>query len=203
MSVFSFISFPRKVDTSCLKSRVDKSKHFLLGDIKGTEIENQVLDVFRQRSTKDIPITLEDLRNLPDEVGVYLGDISDYHGISILDQCGATFNDVFANPFIYDFYGEFTNYNHRSNTDSDFIRRLKEGVYDNDTLCRQQLCDVVQANLKPNEFIELYADWIDDNNSFNFGPPEYHTVIDAEQILTSELLGNDNTGIKIEIRRTK
>jgi len=41
MSLFSYISFPRQVDTSCLKRKFDESKSFTIGEIRGTELEVQ------------------------------------------------------------------------------------------------------------------------------------------------------------------
>ena len=184
MSAFSYISFPREVDTSCLISRIDESKYFLFGDIRGTETEKQVLDVFRERSPKDANISLETLRNMPDEISVYLGDECDFHGISIFDDnSGATFNDIFTNQFIYGFTADFQNAN------------------DNSKICRQDLYNIIQTNINPNEIAEIYTDWVDHRNIFNFGPPEKVVVIDAEQILASDLLDTEFR-VKIEIRRT-
>ena len=208
MSAFSYISFPREVDKSCLISRVDESKCFLLGEIRGTEIEKQYLDVLRERTSKDIQVTLETISILPDNMIVYLGDESDFHGISISAGHSATFNDVFTNQFIYAFMAIFKNNNDNNNyidTDSDSWRRIQKDWNDNDKICRQQLYDIVQANIKPNEIVEIYTDWVDNRNIYNFGPPAEVAMIDAEQILSLESLSKNNfcSGIKIEIRRNE
>ena len=208
MSAFSYISFPREVDTSCLISRVDESKYFLIGDIRGTEIEQQCLEVFIERSSGEIPVSLDVFRNLPDEGSIYLGDMSDFHGISILDCHGATFNDVFTNQFIYSFMATFKNNDNNNflvDIDSEFFRRLEKDMNDNDKICRQQLYDIIQANINQDEIVEIYTDWVDNRNNFNFGPPEEAVIIDAEQIFSLESLANNNfcSGTKIVIRRTK
>ena len=217
MSAFSYISFPREVDKSCLISKFNESKHFLVGEIRGTEIEKQYLDVLRERSPH-MNVSLESIRQLPDNMSVYLGDESDFHGITINDKYGATFNGVFTNQFIYSFTAGFKpNYDRlsprpniihdgMSEADKAFLQQMKKNMSDNDTLCRQQLYEIVILNIKSNEIVEIYTDWVDNRNIFDFGPPEDVIMLDAEQILSSELLGTvmpHNKGFKIEIHRPK
>ena len=158
MSAFSYISFPRKVDKSCLISRVDES---------------------------------------------------DLRGILISDSHGAVFNDVndvFTNQFIYDFIASFKNNNDNNsylNIDSDEWRNLEKYWNEEDEICRQQLYEIVQTNIEPNEIVEIYTHWVDNGNNYNFGPPAEAVIIDAEQILSVESLANNHfcSGTKIEIRR--
>lgn len=86
MSMFAYISFPRKVDKSCLKSKIDPSLMFTVGELRGTAWES----IYGQ---------------LPDDMTVYLGNNDDFNEISIHDRGVAEFNNVFKNQFIYGFGG--------------------------------------------------------------------------------------------------
>ena len=92
MSSFSYIAFPREVDKSCLHSKFDESKAFTIGEIRGTELEKQY-----GYSTE----------GLPDNLRVYLGDWFDFHGVKIFERGEVSFNDVFANPYIYGIQATF------------------------------------------------------------------------------------------------
>lgn len=83
MSLFSFIAFPREVDTSCLNSMYDKSKCVKVKDLKGTKWE-------------------KDYVGLPDYADVYLGNIEDLHELQLYDKHPAvSFKKIFTNQFIY------------------------------------------------------------------------------------------------------
>lgn len=191
MSLLTYISFPREVDTSCLISRIDKSKSFNVGKIRGTELEKQIKI---------------DIGKLPDEFNIYVGDTSDWNGLALSGKGveTLTFNNVFANQYIYWLYSHCTPFRAYYNGDeSDLsedalkvIRNVKENV----AVCRQQLYDTVQLNIKPDEIVEIYSEWA--NHKSIYGPPVEERIIDAEQIFSSESL-NLLERVKIVIQRVK
>ena len=172
------------MDKSCLKSKYDKSKSFTIKEIRGTELEKQFKG---------------DITNLPDDMSVYLGDWSDLHGLTIHDKGIATFDDVFTNQFIYCFGSPFA-HPFKLFDEKNFIRSKE--YKDNATLCRQQLYDLVYFNTRPNEVVEIYAEWIKQKNIYDFGPPEETIKLNINQILTSELLDTKEK-IKIEIHNMR
>ena len=190
MSLFSYISFPRGVDTSCLKSRVDKSKIFTVGELR----KNKKLSKADEQ--------------LPDNVAIYLGDFNDLYELSVFDNKKAKFKNVFKNPFIYELEARFNiEINEpESGIDTtgmeDFIKKLDKDIAEHIVRCRQQLYDLVQFNTKPGEIVEIYADWADNRNIFKFGPPRETRIINSEQILESELLDTQEK-LKIEICNNK
>jgi len=147
--------------------------------------------------------------NLPDELNVYFGDMSDLHGIEIFEDQTATFDDAFHNAHIYGFQATFdfgdlekstqesleiyhnTDIDNARQTEAeflDFIRGIIKEKNDAATLCWQQLYDIIQLNIKPKESIEICSWWVDNRNIFNFGMPKEKKVIDAEKIYISESL---------------
>jgi len=202
MSSFSYIAFPREVDTSILKSKFDKSKTRTVGEIRGTELGRQY-------------------ENLPDDMNVYLGDWNDFHGLQIFDRGDVSFNSVFTNKYIYGLQAVFklldaeeflsaskkiyetTNDNPEYSEDEHmaFSQGMIKDNKDNVTICRQQLYDIVQHNIKIGEVVEIYTDWVDSRNIFNFGPPAEIKEMDIKQISTSELLDLQEN-VMLEIRRT-
>jgi len=130
-------------------------------------------------------------------------------GIDIFDEHNAIFKNVFTNQHIYAFLGNFRLDSHinvdiypMDETIRDYARRIKTRHIDDAVICRRQLYDIVQLNIKPNEIVELYSALVDNRNSFEFGPPEEERRIDAEQIMRSNLL-DVQENVKIEIYRTK
>ena len=207
MSLFSYIAFPRPVDTSCIESKFDESKSYTIGDIRGTELEEQWEKQFGGS-----------LEGLPDNLSVYFGDWwSDFHGISIHDK-HEDFNNIFTNRFIYGFEGEFQlldeervmeGYRERQgcfpeNEESaetlDHLNKMIKSNKENVAICKKQLYDVVMLNINPNESVEIYSDWADNRNIFDFDSPEKEIVIDAESVSSSELI-DMQPGTKIVITR--
>ena len=211
MSLFSYIAFPREVDTSCLISNVDESKKVTVGELKGTELECLY-------------------QGLPDEMPVYLGDSSDFWGVQIFELDFASFNGVFKNDFVYCLDADFTFRDLKEAIDSGmksfhYCKGMKalyylteadkwteeecmEGIIKgyNDTkkrvtLCRQQLYDVVQRNMHPGETVEIYSVWVH-GDECNFGPPVGIKSIYVEQIPISESLDLEDN-VKLEIHRSK
>ena len=206
MSLFTYISFPRQVDKSCLISKIDKSKIFTVFEIRGTELEKQ-LDY--------------SLDGLPDELGVYLGDEDDFQGTEICDNEEASFINVFNNRFIYcleaefklidaekhitDYMSFFSEYiaDNGDASESEYMEYLHNSVKrdkDNVALCRKQLKELVLLNIQPNEMVEMYSEWISENISV-MGPPQETVILETSEILTSDLLRNENKR-KIEIQHT-
>lgn len=205
MSLFSYISFPRQVDTSCLQSKFDKSKAFTVAEIRGTELDNGNLDDF------------------PDGALVYLGDIfTDFQGMSIFDNQDASFTDVFTNKFIYSFQATFELLDaekyieecmrifHDDDIDNgdmseadhmSFVYGMIQNNKDDVAICRKQLYELIQVNTYPNEIIEIYSEFVDHIN-FNLGPAKEKIILDLSQVLTSELLQTEDK-IKIEIYHTE
>jgi len=184
MSYASYIAFPREADISCVESKYDESKKVTVGEIRGTKLEKE----WEEKYGKGI------LDNDPNELSYYLGDMSDFYGITIarLYEDGL-FDNIFANPFVYDFSGAFQL--------PDDITKMIESSESNAVVCRKQLYDIVILNLKSNEIIEIYTEWLDVNLDES-APPEKVIEIDAKEILTSKLLDlTDKT--KIVIRRTE
>ena len=209
MSLYSYISFPRPVDTSCLVSKFDKAKAFKVGDLRGTELEKQI----------DGGISSQ----LPDNVTVYLGDMTDLWGINIFDKHTESFDTVFNNKFIYRLEGDFDfgdteklieqsmeiyhNSSEEENggqTEEEFMEFSVKLANDKKccaTLCRQQLNDIVVLNAKPGESIEIYSIWTGNESSDTYGPPTEVKKITNEEVATTELL-NLQENVKIEIIRT-
>lgn len=201
MSMFSYISFPVKVDKNCLKSSFDKSKAFTVAELKKTALANQ----FEQN-----------LKRLPDELNVYLGDFSDLQGISIFDTDGESFNNVFENKYVYCFeasfktakkhnsriYGRVYEQKEKQSQQDAFIAKIFGNAQDHDMLCRKQLYDIIQLNLRIGEKIEIYSEHISGMIcSHDFGPFEQKIILESKQILISEQLRLEDK-VKIEIVRT-
>jgi hypothetical protein len=207
MSLFSYIAFPRPVDKSCLKSAFDKSKAFTVGEIRGTDLEKQ------------IPGGISD--QLPDNVNVYLGDMSDFWGMNIFDKRDESFQNTFKNEFIYcleadfnfgsqdefirqsmEIYRNSAKEERGGQTEAEFMefaRQIADDKKARAALCRQQLYDIFQLNVKPNESIEIYSVWLGENSGA-FAPPTEIRVIDITQVLSSDLLDLQEY-VKLEISR--
>ncbi|MDR0569598.1 MAG: hypothetical protein LBG71_00020 [Clostridiales Family XIII bacterium] len=154
MSLFSYIAFPRPVDKSCLTSRFDKSKAFTVGELRGTDFERQING---------------GLNGLPDCVNVYLGDMSDFWGMNILDKHTESFQNTFKNEFIYrleadfgfgnpdEYFKECEEIYRRCGEDErggqseaefmEFARKTFNHIQGNVALCRRQLYDIFQLNI--------------------------------------------------------
>ena len=204
MSLFSYIAFPREVDTSCLHSKFDKSKAYTVGEIRGAELEQQFNG---------------NINDLPDDLNVYMGDWSDFHGIHVFDRGSASFDAVFANKHIYSFQAtlrlideaSFSAESHRIYMEDDdpdmneeeflsFSHSLIKENRNDVAICRQQLYDIVLCNVKAGEAVEIYSDWVDHRNIFSFGPPKTRIRLEVEDVLTSEQLDLQENTV-IEIRR--
>lgn len=205
MSFFSYISFPRQVDTSCLTSGFDKSKAFTIAEIRGTDLDNG------------------NLNNFPDDAKVYMGDVfTDSQGIQIFENVEASFTDVFKNRFIYSFLAtlelldaekyikDCRSYLLDDNIDGssiseeefiDFTTKMIEYNKDSVALCRKQLYDIIRINTCPNEIVEIYTEYSSGFN-FNFGPVKDKNILNLQQILTSDLLRIEDK-LKIEIHNEK
>ncbi|MDR3277273.1 MAG: hypothetical protein LBT12_00745, partial [Oscillospiraceae bacterium] len=164
MSFFSYISFPRKADTSCLSNKLDKSKVFTVAEIRGTGLDNGSLDA------------------LPDGANVYLGDlVTDSQGIRVFDNRGASFIDVFTNRFIYCLEAAFElldvekyieacmkiiyddepdNGNMNEEDHMNFVYGMIEHNKADVAICRKQLYELVQINTNPDETVEIYTEWV-------------------------------------------
>jgi hypothetical protein len=75
----------------------------------------------------------------------------------------------------------------------------RNAVY-NVAVCKQQLYDLVQLNIKPGEIVEIYSQWCHGRRILDGLPVEYR-AIDAEEILTSEWLNLEDK-VMVEIHRT-
>ena len=204
MSLFSYIAFPRQVDISCLKSKFDKTKVFTIAEIRGAEVGTQIKS---------------DLSELPDGLHVYLGDLlNDAQGTQIYENREASFDAVFTNQFVYSFQATFElldaeryleecisyfnddvidNGDMRESDYIDFAHSMIKYNRDTVAVCRKQLHELIQINTHLNEFIEIYSEYVDHIN-FNLGPPKGITTLHLSQVLTSELLRNEDN-LKIEI----
>ena len=192
MSFFSYISFPREIDTSCFKSTFDKPPAFTLVQIKDTE-------------TKKI---------------LFTDGFIDCGGILIYDDDNrASFTDVFINKFIYSFEGgEFELIDAKkyisdrindnvviSKEDLDYLNNMIKIKNDNAIMCRKQLYDFIKTNTCPNEIVEIYTEFVS-HVDFDLGPPKEKIILSLNQVLTSELLyikDRDEDKLKIEIHNTE
>jgi len=177
MSMFSFISFPRKVDKTCLKSIVDTSKLLTVKDLKGTEHESSYL-------------------GLPEKQRVYLGDSRDFDELRVFEKySGFTFEKEFENEFVYEMQGLLGVYQPafdaateklglsmeeiffyaslgREDLFSDHAnpkrnnkfpewegikKTLEESLLWGSIRCTKQLHDVIWHNTVPGEFVEIYS----------------------------------------------
>lgn len=206
MSLFSYISFPRPVDKSCLTSKFDKSKAFKVGEIRGTELEKQIKGGLS--------------RLLSDNVTVYLGNETDFWGMNIFDKHIESFDAVFNNEFIYRLEADFEfgdteklikqcmEIYHSSSedekggqTEAEFMEEAVKLAYDKKhraALCRQQLSDIVVLNAESGECIEIFSVWLGNDIIDIFGPPAEVRRIRIEEVATSELL-NLQENVKFEI----
>jgi len=212
MTLYSFITFPRVADTSCLKSMVDMPKMFQVKDLKGTEWE-------------------KDCVGTPDDAYVYLGDSSDFDELQIGDSDPRhTFVEVFENQYVYSMTAQFNVYTPDAETNDMDIERTLEAILEYGGIrmtkdeylkqrdeswivakkesekhvarCRSQLYDLVKLNTSPGETMEIYSVWINKPGIFEFGPPTETRVIDVAEVLTSDLLDEED-GLRTEIRNAK
>ena len=229
MSLFSYISFPREFDRSYLINNFDSSKSFLLGEVRGTELEKKYLDMAVKNISEDtiLPVPIEQLPMLieetlkyePDDTWIYLGDnaqLTDLaFGISINRSGRTDFNNVFTNKFVYDFLASLgldkrntyleSRINNMSEEERNDWYRIEKDMRNRTVHHRKQLYDIVKLNIKPGEFLEIYSIYvnqIDGKDVFDFGVPAEVRRINAEEILTSELLDCERN-LKIVIDRTK
>ena len=217
MSLFSFIAFPREVDTSCLKSRIDDSKRVKAKDLKGTKWENDYIGV-------------------PDDANIYLGDMSDFDELQIgeKDSWISKYEKAFDNPFIYSMGAEFKEYIYETVggldkmlTDSGMsieeftahikeladmsvdefvveIKRLENARTEKSnieyvTRCRKQLYDLVKFNTEPGETVEIYSYLVSSSCLVQLRAPKEIIRLNVEEVLTSKLLYLLDR-LKIEIR---
>ena len=206
MSLLSFISFPREVDTSCIKSKIDKSKIVKVKDLKGTEWE-------------------KDYIGLPDNIEVYIGSESDSHELQVYEKhLTVSFKKVFNNQYIYSINALFTKLEFVEPAGSidkilDEIEkydgvRMSEEVYKKQSQkyhreieqeiiihiahCRKQLYDLVKYNTNTGEIVEIFSGWVRTSDPVKLGPPKETRILDIEEVLISELL-DLQSNLKIEI----
>ena len=228
MSLFSYISFPREIDRSCLISHFDNSKSFLLNEIRGTELEKQYLSILVKNITTNIipPVPIEQLYSLleenikhqPDDTWIYLGDSIEstdlYSGISINSTSQIMPDNIFTNRFIYDLLASFKidkqnvyfeSCNNINEEDKNNWYYTEKTMIDRAIYHRKQLYDIVKSNIKFNEFVEIYSIYVHQINGediFNFDLPTEIRQINVEEILTSKLLDFDSN-LKTIIYRNK
>jgi hypothetical protein len=186
MSLFSYISFPREVDTSILSSKFDPQKAYRVGDIKGRE--------------KEFGISI-DMSRLPDDLMTYTGPWSDFNGISISENLeGSTFKGCFKNEYIYKFGGELSYTGDPSLWDdtSEFVVDMMKNTLENIEISRKQLHDLLVHNLSQGEFVEIYSEYVS-HTDFDLGPHENEEIFFVDEILTSEKLATIDK-LRIEIR---
>lgn len=226
MSLYSFIAFPREVNTRCLKSRIDKSKIFKVKDLKGTEWAVNYI-------------------GLPDDEIVYIGDLSDLDELQIYERSSTMLlENVFINQFIYSMNAIFKinkfdildliDINKRAETagmnvdeyiktfekdtgisiDEDiaqikyylkqsegYIKEVEQKNINYVARCRQQLYELVKFNTIPGEVVEIFSGLVCSPNPIKFDLPIEKRVINLEEVLTSELIDMQDK-LKIEIRNT-
>ena len=218
MSEHSWITFPRKIDQSCLRSMVDKSKIIKVKDIE----------------------TRHDIPDLPDNVIIYRGDSSDLKELGALElKFQITFKNTFVNPFIYELYGEFSwhriteletilgkiglskedlfyysslgryDLTGRSRVNEYYLREeAKRKLEENDcgelwlvARHRKQLYDLIKYNTISGDVVEIYTEFAKDHYKRKFGPPKETALLNVEEVLTSNsLIQRDRQ--KLEIRNT-
>ena len=215
MSLFSYIAFPRKVDTSCLKSMVDRSKELKVKDTKGTQWESWY-------------------SSLPEDIAVYVGDPRDFWELQVWEKDSREmFIGVFENNNIYAMNARLGIYppnldavikksryskeellyyaslgkrevSGNSKKDNQYLirdkvkRMLEESFLWYPLRCTKQLYDLTKLNTNPGEIVEVYSEWIDGRSSFTFGPPREIVKLGIEDMFTSGLLSLED-GLKIEI----
>ena len=208
MSLFSFIAFPRECDTSCLKSRYDKSKSVKMKDLKGTKWENDYI-------------------GCPDDAIVYLGDPGDSHELQIgeKDSWFSKYEKAFDNPFIYSLGAMFIppkpitqsvsleeildiieEYDGVRMSKEEYIREseeygkvMKHQHIEHVARCRKQLYDLVKFNTEPGETVEIYSYWVSGSGAVKLRAPKEKIVLHVEDVLTSELLDlRDRRKIEIQ-----
>jgi hypothetical protein len=67
-------------------------------------------------------------------------------------------------------------------------RRTRKELAEEVALCRQQFYDILQLNLKPGEYVEIFTDWDEGQENFGVGPPEKQISLTVDEVLTSEHL---------------
>ena len=206
MSLLSFIAFPREVDTSCIKSKIEKSKIVKVKHLKGTEWE-------------------KDYIGLPDNIEVYIGSENESHELQVYEKhLTVSFKKVFNNQYIYSINALFTKPEFVEPTGSidkilDEIEkhdrvRMSEDEYikksqkhyreiEQETIihiahCRKQLYDLVKYNTNTGEIVEIFSGWVRTSNPVKLGPPKEIRIIEIEGVLTSKLLDIQDK-LKIEI----
>ena len=212
MSLLNWIAFPRKIDKSCLRTMVDKTKYFKVRELKGRS-------------------------DIPDSYVVYRGDYDDYKELGVWEyQSQFIFKKVFNNQCLYNFGGDF---GYSSITKFDDIlgkaavskeelyyyaalgrydltgktrakelyrweevkRRLVESGVEYIWFAardRKQLYDLIKLNTFPGEVVEIYTDWVRSSDD-RVGPPKEIRIFDIEEVLTSDLFRLGDR-LKIEIR---
>ena len=212
LSLFSFIAFPREVDKSCLKSRVDESKKVRVEDLNETELERNNIGI-------------------PDNVEVYLGDLDDFDELDVYEkEPWFSFDEVFENQFVYSMNALFRfarleriemsieeELEHiekylgihmakgellKEKAEAGEVReRSREKTTKYIGRCREQLNDLVKHNIGSGEIVEIYSGWASDyRSSYKLGPPKETRVLNVEEVLVSELLDLADE-LKIEITR--
>jgi len=154
--------------------------------------------------------------HLPDSAEIYIGNRADLFGIHINELRGESFHDVFQNQYIYGFGGRFdvpkldpkeTKRIHDDLNLSDkeieeslaYSNRLYKEIKSEVAICRQELLDIIQLNLKFGEFIEIFTIWDDTWDRIwqegdewkcevSHDPSTKKITLDAKDVLTSELL---------------
>ena len=227
----SFIAFPRKVDTSYLKSAIDESKNSKVKDLKGTKWKSLYA-------------------GFPEDTDVYLGDVSDLEELLIYEKDSATsFRKVFKNQFIYVMYGRFmycapdldlilkkakfsrdelfyyaslgkkeSLSNIERNNEYILRDKMRKKLDENGSMwyalrCRKQLYDLIKFNTTSGETVEIYTDWgsgyvwvsgklVAGKNTDKLGPPKKVKAFNVEEILTSDLFDAQEDGFKTVIHNT-
>ncbi|MCL2199487.1 MAG: hypothetical protein FWB80_11235 [Defluviitaleaceae bacterium] len=193
MSVVSYISFPREVDTSALEDGMAALKSYKIGELTWGEYGKRIV-----RSPSGMEGTLIDCNELI-EKGIFI------HGLAVRDDSeGATFKSCFKNKYIYKFWGGL-GYGISQHTpvsmyeESEFISNYVRANLIETELCRKQLRDLLIHNLHEGEFAEIYTDFVHDTD-FNFGPPLNELILTTDDILFSSELCLDER-LRVEIRR--
>jgi len=173
MSLFSYIAFPRKVDLSTYESNINALKKYKIGELVWNKNEYRI-----ERGSANDGVRFTDCGSIPWN--------SHLNGLYIMeDKTLATFKRCFKNKHIYLLEGSL-NYNGSRNINdtTGLIASLLEHIIVEIEVCRKQLYELAERNLREGEFIEIYSEHTN-HMDFDLGPPSKELIISADEILYS------------------